>query len=249
MAEEKTVIGRGVSIKGRLTGEETVLLQGNIDGQIKLKGTFELVESARFRGDIEVDEAVIGGAVEGSMRAVKRIQIQKSAHVKGDVTAPALAIAEGAHFHGKVIMEAEEADEEIFSETEGSGIEAVEAAANEEIGDGGDAEIAAAGEAVGDGGDAEMVEEAAADEAVGDGVEAGMVEEAAAGEAVGDGVEAGMVELSDDSTYKESVDSSIVEVASEPLDSSTQEEVSAPRPPALYDGRIGAKRIIVDKRR
>lgn len=92
-------IGPDLIITGNLVSKGEVQIDGEVQGDIH--GTYIVVgERARITGGIVAEEVVVRGHVMGSVRG-KRVMLQSSSHVEGDVYHQSLAIEQGAFFEGK----------------------------------------------------------------------------------------------------------------------------------------------------
>jgi cytoskeletal protein CcmA (bactofilin family) len=101
----QTVLGRGVALKGELSGREDVCIDGEFEGQIRVSGAGVTIgANGRVTAEIEAEEIVVEGRIEGSLRARQRLLIRCTGHVTGAVETPRLAIEEGAIFRGRVEM-------------------------------------------------------------------------------------------------------------------------------------------------
>jgi cytoskeletal protein CcmA (bactofilin family) len=56
-------------------------------------------------GDIRGDEVIVAGRVEGDIAATARVELRDGGTVKGDLTAPRIAVQEGAELNGRIQME------------------------------------------------------------------------------------------------------------------------------------------------
>ena len=84
-------------IKGELSAHEDVVIAGRVEGSIKVTGHLVIVEAgAHVVGDIMAAGIVVAGAVHGSLLAEERIQAQVGADLQGDISAPRIAVADGA---------------------------------------------------------------------------------------------------------------------------------------------------------
>ena len=100
---ERVRLGSTVVIKGQLTAHEDVVIAGRLEGSINVTGHLVIVESgARVVGDITATGIVVTGAVEGSLIAEDRIQIQDGADLQGDASAPRVQVTDGAVVNGRI---------------------------------------------------------------------------------------------------------------------------------------------------
>ncbi len=105
--KERTIIGPSISIKGEITGEDDLTVQGQVEGTIDLKkNNITVDKSGSIKGDIYGKSITIEGEVEGNLFGEKRIVLQPSGRVLGDMRAPAINLEEGAKFKGNIDMEA-----------------------------------------------------------------------------------------------------------------------------------------------
>jgi cytoskeletal protein CcmA (bactofilin family) len=103
VADDPTVIGETVTIMGRVSSREDILLNGEIDGGLDIPGhRLTIGASGRMRGDVLAAEVVALGTVEGNMDARQKLVIRASASMHGDIRSPSPTIEEGALFKGKI---------------------------------------------------------------------------------------------------------------------------------------------------
>ncbi len=101
----KTVLSRGVTLKGELSGREDVSIDGDFEGQIRVSGAGVTIGvNGRVTAEVEADEIVVEGRFDGSLRARQRLVIRRSGHVTGEIETSRLAIEDGAVVRGRVEM-------------------------------------------------------------------------------------------------------------------------------------------------
>ena len=96
----ETLIGSDVSIKGEMSFDGSMRIEGKVEGKIASKGKISFGQGAQVTADVQVGEAKIEGTFKGNLTAASRIEMAASAHVMGDVRSTKLVIAEGATFVG-----------------------------------------------------------------------------------------------------------------------------------------------------
>lgn len=102
-AEGSTVIGKSVVIRGDLSGNEDLYMDGDIEGTITLPGNRLTVgPNARVRADIHARDIVVLGHLTGNVNAIGRVDLRESALVNGDITASRLSIEESVVLKGRV---------------------------------------------------------------------------------------------------------------------------------------------------
>ncbi len=99
-------IGKSISIKGDLTGEEDVLVEGTVEGKIDLpQNELTIGANGKVQADVHAKTVMVIGRVAGNVSAGEKVEIQTSGVVEGDVRAPRLIVQEGAVVNGSISME------------------------------------------------------------------------------------------------------------------------------------------------
>ncbi|HEX5137941.1 MAG TPA: polymer-forming cytoskeletal protein [Planctomycetota bacterium] len=98
--EFPTVIGADAVFKGELHFEKGVRVDGRIEGKVSTKGHLAVSQGGHLQADVEAGSIIVEGDVKGNLVAGDRVELRKSARLKGDVTASKLLVAEGAAFVG-----------------------------------------------------------------------------------------------------------------------------------------------------
>lgn len=98
-------IGRSVHIKGELTGNEDLTIDGKVEGRIQLENhNLTISLNGHITAEVSAKSVVIFGHVVGDVRAEDRIEIAKGGLVEGDLIAPKVVLADGARFKGRIDM-------------------------------------------------------------------------------------------------------------------------------------------------
>ena len=98
-------IGQSVEIKGELTGNEDLTIEGMVDGKIQVKGhSLTIGANGRIKAEVHAKMVVVLGQVQGNITADDKVEIAPSGQVDGDIRAPRVAIADGAKFRGSIDM-------------------------------------------------------------------------------------------------------------------------------------------------
>lgn len=99
------IIGPEITVRGSLSGNENVLVEGRIEGSVALRGQLTVAASGHVEADLDVESAVVQGQVRGDITATASIHIESGAHVSGRLKAPRVIIDDGARFDGGVEMD------------------------------------------------------------------------------------------------------------------------------------------------
>jgi cytoskeletal protein CcmA (bactofilin family) len=104
----KVNIGKSVIIKGELSGSEDLTIEGQVDGKIELRqNVLTIGPNGRIKAEIFAKAVVVQGEVVGNVSASEKVDIRDAGSVDGDLAAPRIAIADGAHFRGSIDMKRE----------------------------------------------------------------------------------------------------------------------------------------------
>jgi cytoskeletal protein CcmA (bactofilin family) len=100
-----STISAGLKIRGDISGECHLIIEGETQGKIRLaNGRVTVSASGRVNADIAAPEIVIEGDVQGNLQARDSVRMGSASHVQGGVLSPRIRIEDGARFRGKVEM-------------------------------------------------------------------------------------------------------------------------------------------------
>lgn len=103
VSSEASRIGAGLKIRGEITGNSDLYLDGEVTGKIRMGGACVTIGSkGKVQADIDAKEIVVNGAVQGNLKADGKLRLGASSQVDGSLAAPSIGIDDGAKFHGKV---------------------------------------------------------------------------------------------------------------------------------------------------
>ena len=100
-------IGKSMRIKGKITGNQDLLIDGQVEGRIFLKG-HKLSIGANGRVTAAIRDAkavVVGGEMIGNISANDKVEITSTGTMRGDIKAPRVVLADGAQYKGLIDME------------------------------------------------------------------------------------------------------------------------------------------------
>src|SRR5947209_15130429 len=96
-------LGASLHIKGEITGNEDLQIDGSVEGLVQLDDRRLTVgAAAKVTADIIAREVCVYGTVKGNLRAKDRIEIKKDGSVIGDLTTARIMIEDGAYFKGSI---------------------------------------------------------------------------------------------------------------------------------------------------
>jgi cytoskeletal protein CcmA (bactofilin family) len=96
-------LGKSVTIKGQIVSREDLTIEGDVEGDIDLKGhSLTVGPTGTLRSGIIAREVVIFGTVHGKIDAADKIEIRSKATLIGDIRTARVMIDDGAYFKGAV---------------------------------------------------------------------------------------------------------------------------------------------------
>jgi cytoskeletal protein CcmA (bactofilin family) len=98
------VIGAKTTIKGELTGDEDVVVEGTVEGEIRVAKALLVASSGLVKATVSAQSVVVSGEIVGDCQASQRVEIQATGRLTGNIRAPKIVIAEGAVFKGNSDM-------------------------------------------------------------------------------------------------------------------------------------------------
>ena len=116
-SEEKTIIGRHISIEGQIKGREHLVIEGEMKGNVEMeKHNFTVGSNGRVDGEIRAQNVNIGGLLKGGIKAVGKVEVTKEADFFGDIKANSISVEDGAYFKGSIEMNREPHRKSSFTE-------------------------------------------------------------------------------------------------------------------------------------
>lgn len=103
-----TVISNRTRLKGEVNGEGSLRVDGTIEGTVILTGDLVLGASGRINGNVNAQNVLVAGRVEGNMNTKGRIEISSTGIVIGDVESDILVVEEGGKIQGHCRMPVKE---------------------------------------------------------------------------------------------------------------------------------------------
>lgn len=95
-----TFVGVGTELVGTLRCRGDLVVGGTAQADCIVGGSFTLSEGGVWQGRLEALNAVIAGDVIGDLVVGEKLEIRKSARIRGSVTARSIAVARGALIDG-----------------------------------------------------------------------------------------------------------------------------------------------------
>ena len=105
---ENTVIGENISIEGNIRGDEHLVIEGEMKGNIEMeKHNFTVGSKGRIEGEINAQHVKVSGQMIGNIKTQGKVEITKEADFMGDIMAKSISVEDGAYFKGSIELERE----------------------------------------------------------------------------------------------------------------------------------------------
>ncbi len=101
-------IGSTARVRGRIQGDGDLLVEGQVEGNVTLRGDLTVAEGASVTSEaVEAHAVVVAGSLEGSVSASGVVHLAPSARMRGDIQGASVIIDDGARFTGRLEIEFE----------------------------------------------------------------------------------------------------------------------------------------------
>jgi cytoskeletal protein CcmA (bactofilin family) len=104
---DRATIGASIFIKGDLTGEEDLVIEGRVEGKVDLKQNNVTVgKNGKVKADVSGRVVIIEGEVTGNVFAHEQAILRQSGAINGNIQSPRVVLEDGSRFKGSIDMEA-----------------------------------------------------------------------------------------------------------------------------------------------
>ena len=124
-ARNLAILGAGLTIKGQISGDEDLQIDGKVEGPIALKGQRLTVgQNGEIVSDVHAREVIVYGKVRGNLHAEDRVEVKKDGSVVGNITGGRVLIEDGAYLKGQIEIERGKSNKHASPELEpvGAGV-------------------------------------------------------------------------------------------------------------------------------
>jgi cytoskeletal protein CcmA (bactofilin family) len=97
-------VGPKIQFQGELLGDEDVLVEGRLEGRVKISKAFRVGLHGVVLAEVAAATVTIAGRVVGNVSAVERVEVLPTGILEGNIQAPRIVIGEGARFTGRIDM-------------------------------------------------------------------------------------------------------------------------------------------------
>jgi cytoskeletal protein CcmA (bactofilin family) len=117
---ERATIGPSIFIKGDLTGDEDLVIEGRVEGKVDLKqNNVTIGRDGRVKADVFGRVVTVEGEVDGNVVAHEQALLRQSGAIRGNISAPRVVLEDGSRFRGSIDMEPKDSGRHGASEKQG----------------------------------------------------------------------------------------------------------------------------------
>jgi cytoskeletal protein CcmA (bactofilin family) len=103
---ERATIGPSIFIKGDLTGDEDLVIEGRVEGKVDLQqNNVTIGRNGRVKADVYGQTVIVEGEVDGNVFAGEQAILRQAGAIRGNITAPRVVLEDGSRFKGSIDME------------------------------------------------------------------------------------------------------------------------------------------------
>lgn len=106
LARTLALLGPTIVVKGEITSDEDLQIDGRVEGPVSLRGhRLTVGRTGQLNSEVTAREVIVYGNVSGNLRARDRVEIKKDGRVIGDIATARISIEDGAYFKGHIEIE------------------------------------------------------------------------------------------------------------------------------------------------
>ena len=99
-----TLIGAGSTLEGTLDCGGDLVVAGRVVGNAKVGGSLTLAEEGHWQGNAQPNSAILCGELVGDIHVTERLEIRRTARIRGRIRAKTIAIETGAVVDGEMAV-------------------------------------------------------------------------------------------------------------------------------------------------
>jgi cytoskeletal protein CcmA (bactofilin family) len=103
---EHATIGSSIVIKGKVSGQEPLFINGTVQGEIHFpEHRVTVGRDSRIEANIQAREVVVMGSVKGNIHCGDLMDVRSESNIQGEIIARRVCIGDGAVLKGSVEIE------------------------------------------------------------------------------------------------------------------------------------------------
>ena len=104
--QSAAAIGPSIIIRGDITGEEDLMIQGRVEGTLQLpQNDLSVGPEGKVKAELTALNIEVEGEVIGDLHGTEKVVVKRSAKVEGNISAPRVVLEDGCQFKGAIDMD------------------------------------------------------------------------------------------------------------------------------------------------
>lgn len=104
-SERRTlVVGRGISVQGTVADAERLVVEGTVEASMIHAAELSIAPGGVFKGEVEVEDAEIGGTIDGTLTVRGNLIVRATGKVLGTARCRRLQVEDGGQITGRMEM-------------------------------------------------------------------------------------------------------------------------------------------------
>ena len=100
---KSAVLGATIRIKGDISGDENLLIEGSVEGSVNLSShELTIGKTGKVHANIAARTIRIDGEVNGDISGKEKVLVSSTSNIKGTIVTPKMTLEEGARFKGTI---------------------------------------------------------------------------------------------------------------------------------------------------
>ncbi len=100
------IIGGGICIKGEVSGDEDLVINGRVEGRVDLPDNNVVIgDEGKLQANIYAKHIRVDGDVKGDISGIEKVVLSAQGRVHGNIVAPRVTLEDGAKFKGSIDMD------------------------------------------------------------------------------------------------------------------------------------------------
>lgn len=111
-SQSVNLISEGTKIKGDILANGDIRIDGELYGNIAVKGRLVVGPNGRIEGQINCGNIETSGYIKGKITATELLSLKSTAQITGDIIVGKLSVEPGSLFSGSCVMNGSKPEDE-----------------------------------------------------------------------------------------------------------------------------------------
>ncbi|WP_339866360.1 polymer-forming cytoskeletal protein [Pseudohongiella nitratireducens] len=131
VSSKSAVLGATIKVKGDISGEENLLIEGQVEGSVSLSShELTIGKTGKLNANLTAKTIRIDGEVDGDITGKEKVVVTSTSQIKGNIVTPKMTLEEGARFKGTIDIDPAHANSSASPQPSASAATSSKSAAN-----------------------------------------------------------------------------------------------------------------------